>query len=479
MDHSWFWIETFGNRLVDDEITRITGITFDVTKAADDRQLEILIASGSLPDVVYTDKQRLWPKLANSKVSYDWGGLSKKYNIKLPATEVEISNAMQPDGKFYTIYNAYSPPEIWKSEPRMLVSNGSATLHIRTDIMEAIGNPKLESLDDFKSILDTVKKQYPKMDGLLLGNQLYGIPYFRYCYGGQTADTRLWYDEATKTVKYRLEDPNEKKMLAYINSLYRTGHIKPEGLIYEYEEFRQKTFSGDVFAICRSTSESNGANKAFEDAGFTGYKFAPVEQLLKTDQKAIRINDGIGWSGTYITKKCKNPEKVFAAIAFLRSPEGQLLTQFGIEGETWEYDKQGYPTLTQEVKDVKATGHTAMVDKYGLACWSFGISAQMEAVFNWNPQDAGMMNVMKNQTAVLEFRPWYQFILPAPGTELRDTYAKIGTLLDQGMYQIITAESAKDFEAEYNKQLKILYDNGLRKGLDHCTKQYPIIIKKY
>ena len=476
VDHSWFWIDSFGGRLVDDEITRMFGINFDVTKAADDKQLQVLIASGSYTDLIYTGTTSIWPKLSNPNICYDWNSLIEQYAPDFPATAIEISNATQGDGKFYTIYNAYSPPDIWRSEPRMLPSNGSTTLHVRKDIMESIGSPKLETLDDLMNILGTVNEQYPDMDGMLLGESLYGLPYFRYCFGGQTGGTRLWYDDAASEVKYRLEDPREKEAVAYVNALFREGYIKPEALIYEVEQYRQKVYAGEAFSFVRSVTESDGANTAYLSAGMTA-EAMPVERLLSANP--IMVNDGIGWSGTFITKNCDYPDRVIQFLSYMKSDEGQLLAEFGIEGVTYTYDEEGYPVLTDDVLDLRSQSYTQMVDTYGIACWNFGVSAATEAIFNWNPKAEPILNVLKNLGGVIEFRPWFQFMLPDSGTELRDTYSKIGSFVDQEIYKVIAAESEAAFEESYNAMLETCFTMGLNDVKAYVNAKYPEIIANY
>lgn len=476
VDHTWFWIDSFGGRIVDDEITRRTGVTLDVIRAADASQLSILIASGSYPDIIYTGTTSMWPKLANPNVSYDWNTLIEKYAPDFPVKDIEIANATQPDGKFYTIYNAYSTPDEWKNEPRMLPSNGTSTLHVRKDIMESLGNPKLETLEDLENVLGMVHEKYPDMDGLLLGENLYGLPYFRYCFGVPTGNTRLWYDEAAGEVKYIVEAPEYKETLAYLNRLYRKGYIKPEALIYQVEQYRQKVNSGEAFAFVRSVTESDGANKAFKDAGMP-YTAAPVERLLS--EKPLYVNDSIGWSGVYITKNCKDPEAAIKMLSYLKSPEGQMLCEFGVEGKTYTIGEDGYPALTDEVLAVKAEGYTKMVEKYGLACWNFGVSAVTEALFNYTPKEQAILNTLLNVRSVIDFRPWFQFVLPAVGTDERDNYTKIGSYIDGEAFKLIASETEEEFNAAYAVMLDTCNSMGLPAFKAYVNAAYPAVIEKY
>jgi len=476
IDHTWFWIDSFGGRIVDDEITRRTGVTLDVTRAADGTQLSVLIASGSYPDIIYTGNASLWPKLANPNVSYDWNDLIAKYAPDFPVSDIEIANATQPDGKFYTIYNAYSTPEEWKAEPRMLPSNGTATLNIRTDIMEALGNPPLETLDDLENVLGMVKEKYPEMDGLLLGENLYGLPYFRYCFGVPTGGTRLWYDDADKEVKYLVEAPQYKETMAFLNRLFRKGYIKPEALIYQVEQYRQKVYSGEAFAFVRSVTESVGANSAFRDAGMP-YTSAPVEKLLSANP--LFVNDSIGWSGTFITKNCSDPETAIKMLSYMKSKEGQMLAEFGVEGVTYNIGEDGYPALADDVMDVKAEGYTKMVDKYGLACWNFGVSAVTEALFNYTPREPAIINTLLNVRSAIDFRPWFQFVLPAVGSDERDIYAKIGEFVDGEGYKLISAATEEEFNTLFDNMLKTCESMGLGTFKAYVNTTYPEVIKKY
>ena len=57
-----------------------------------------------------------------------------------------------------------------------------------------------------------------------------------------------------------------------------------------------------------------------------------------------------GWTVTFISKKCKNAEKAIKLISYLISDEGQLMTWYGVEGITWEYDENGKPKMYPEIE---------------------------------------------------------------------------------------------------------------------------------
>lgn len=472
IDHTWFWVDSFGGRPVDDEITKRTGVKLNVTKASDNNQLPVMIASGDYTDLIYT--QRLWDQVANQTVSYDWNTLIQKYAPNMRVSKTEIGNATQSDGKFYTIYNAYSPPEDWKAEPRMIPSPGTATLHVRADIMEKLGNPKLENLDDFAKILQMVKDKFPKMDPLVLGPEGYGQGYFNIMFGIPAGSTRV-YEDGDK-IKYIVNASQYKESLKYLNSLYRKGFIKPETLIYKIEQYNQKIGSGDAFAFARSVSESSVANTSFAKAGINA-KATVVTNVLS--DKAVMVNDSIGWSGTFITKKCKTPDRAIQFIQFMRSEEGEKLAVFGIEGVHYKMGADGYPQFLPALSDIKKQNYGDMVRKIGNMAWGFGFSAKTEAIFNYDPSTPEITNSLSNIGKKIVFKPWLQFVVPPAGTEERDIYNKMGIFITQEATKLIAENSESSFENRYNAMIKALNDMGMAKVEDYMTKKYPSVMTNY
>ena len=114
-------------------MTAQTGITFDVSVAADTTELDLMVASGTLPDVVVSSDFNL---LSNADVCYDWGSLIDEYDI-----DAQVHPAYQfvneaPDGKFYTVMVGWSADYEYKQYPDVNPEGVCATA--RTDILEAV-----------------------------------------------------------------------------------------------------------------------------------------------------------------------------------------------------------------------------------------------------------------------------------------------------------------------------------------------------
>ena len=57
---------------------------------------------------------------------------------------------------------------------------------------------------------------------------------------------------------------------------------------------------------------------------------------------------------TYVSKTCKDPAKAIQLYTYLLSDEGQILTNYGVEGETYTINADGKYELTDAAKELQA-----------------------------------------------------------------------------------------------------------------------------
>lgn len=60
-----------------------------------------------------------------------------------------------------------------------------------------------------------------------------------------------------------------------------------------------------------------------------------------------------GWMVNYISKSCKDPAKAMQFFTYLQSEYGGILTNYGIEGKTFEYNADHKIKLLPEVEEIK------------------------------------------------------------------------------------------------------------------------------
>ena len=69
LDFTWYPVDSWTG-IIPETLTENGGVYFDVTRSADDSQLGLMIASGELPDVIYTDKEI--DRLCDSNLCYSY-----------------------------------------------------------------------------------------------------------------------------------------------------------------------------------------------------------------------------------------------------------------------------------------------------------------------------------------------------------------------------------------------------------------------
>lgn len=112
IDAPWYPVTEWKGPVAD-KITEKTGVKLKVTVATDDKQLPLMIASGDLPDLVFTYSNI--DRLSDSKLSYSWNELIEKYAPDFKIDKTRIAIHTMDDGKFYTVRNSFATEEEMKN----------------------------------------------------------------------------------------------------------------------------------------------------------------------------------------------------------------------------------------------------------------------------------------------------------------------------------------------------------------------------
>lgn len=62
-----------------------------------------------------------------------------------------------------------------------------------------------------------------------------------------------------------------------------------------------------------------------------------------------------GWMVTFISKTCQDPAEAIQTFTYLISDYGQILTTYGIEGETYTIDADGKYVLNDDIKELQSS----------------------------------------------------------------------------------------------------------------------------
>ncbi|ASA25781.1 extracellular solute-binding protein [Paenibacillus donghaensis] len=458
---AWWPLKNWSGK-VTEEITKKTGVKLNVQVAADDKQLPLLIASGDLPDLVYTATDLT--RMADSGVSYPFGELIGKYAPDFEISQERIGVNTMADGNFYTVRNAFSTEQEWKDNPKAIP--GANGLTLRQDIMEELGNPELNNLEDLISVLGTVKEKYTDMVPLVWDKDQIG-QHLRINFGLKKSKGFVDIDGSAR---YYLKDENYLDYYLYMNRLYREGYMIGENFTFkDAQQDDQYVLNGQAFAHGGGAADTT--NPQLEELG-KPFKMKQVTKLL-SDKAGIPMG-GSGWAGMYITKNNKNPEASIKFLQYMYSEEGQKLGLYGIEGEDWEWNEaEKYPVMKYDFNN------TELQTQMGSVWWGLiGSSGVNEALQRYSP-DSEMTQWGLAAREALEFNPALGLVTTEPDTEEQTIEAQIENMVTTEELKIYMAASEEEAKAQYDALLQKAESLGLAKLEAWATAKYKEYQKNF
>lgn len=263
IDAPWYPVKEWKGPITE-KITEKTGIKLKVTVATDDKQLPLMIASGDLPDLVFTYGNV--SRLSDSKLSYPWNELIEKYAPDFKIDKTRIAIHTMDDGNFYTIRNAFATQEEWAANKYALGNNGNPGIAVREDILKQLGNPPIKTLDDFVNVLGMVKDKYPDMVPLIMDKE-WIEQYFLMQFGVDATFGSPWFEQGGK-VDFFIRHQKMKDYFKFMNKLYRSGYIMAENFAHANDKIDdQYATSGRAFAHMYTVSVADSDNAVVKREG--------------------------------------------------------------------------------------------------------------------------------------------------------------------------------------------------------------------
>lgn len=326
------------------EYSKNTGIEVEYMHPAqgqDTEALNLIIASGELPDIVETDWLSRDPETSikngtiirlNEYID-KWAPNLKKFLAENP----DIDRAIKTDDGSY-----YCFPFVRNGE-KLLSTNGFI---MRADWLKELGLEAPETMDEWENVLTAFKEKKgassPFVGGInLLQNFAggFGVAYDFYVDNGE--------------VKYGCIEDGFGDFLETMNRWYKKGLIDKNFALTDSKGVSQGMLTGSAGASYGAGGSSMGSwlNNAKKngnaDYDLTAVKF-PALSKGETPEYSKKNLPYSSMNGAAITGKCKNIELAVKFLDYSYSEEGMMLNNFGIEGESYEM-VDGNPVYTELV----------------------------------------------------------------------------------------------------------------------------------
>jgi len=312
-----------------------------------EQKLSTMIASSSLPDVIWTDRGKNVDKLREAGMLVPFDDYLEKYpNLKKWAGESTLNLLRSPDGKIYQFPNWYT------TRP-----NGNTGYVVNMRIYNELGKPKLETFDDLYNYLKMVKSKYPEVIPYDPGIEGQGIDLLISGFANDYPTAFISNRAVPKGDHFVsiFTDPVYRESLIFANKLYQEKLMTQDALTQTQDQMKEK-MNTDRVAVHASSSPTEPASLADAivkglNPNHPGYNmFWP---LHKEDVDKNKVWPGdwnqLGWNVSVITKSAKDPEAIFAFLDWYTGEDGMRTIFWGPDGLYWNgVDSDGGPQFNDK-----------------------------------------------------------------------------------------------------------------------------------
>ena len=452
------------------KISQKTGIQLDTVVPAQDAdlRLKILMANDELPDLISVTDSTVISQLATSDKVWKLDEFLEKYkpdsHLLNDFPEDLKEEMIQRDGAWYALpshinseeardywkldefwenYQEYSDNNaiIWNKE--LLQEFGLCTEQLQTEeqVLAAFEKVKGKETEEGKTVIP-----------LLVDGKNYRDPTLKYLEGTFGAE---WIDD-NGNYKDIILQPQTKKALEFLNTAVREKYMDAGQLTLDNIQIQKLMESKRVLCFIGNVANTGIDNGAWTSTGV----------ILSSDGSTPVMGKGKranGWMSTFISKSCKNPEKVANFIDYMTSEEGMMAWYYGTEGEDYTVGEDGKYYRTQQGKNLLENMQLG-------SWWMFENMAWERSVQGMSKQEEQDMYQVMGQYGSNEHTVIYDSSLLSMPADLfgeddagKEQQGDIELWKADSITKVILAESQDIFEEEYAKMIQGLYERGIEK----------------
>ncbi|WP_309121226.1 sugar ABC transporter substrate-binding protein [Paenibacillus sp.] len=332
-----------------------SNVTFDLSITARteyENQKSLLVNSGDAPYIIpKTYDESAFVASGQIVPVSDWVQYMPNYMkaVKAWGMEEDLKAKLKEDGKYYVL------PGMWEA------NGGGYSYIIRKDVFEAAGiDVEAEQANwTYESFAEAMKKvkeftgapyvfsdQFKGESTLNIAAVQYGVT------GGWGLSNGLTFDHEKQQFIFADASEDFKAYLTYFNRLLADGVMDPESFTQEDEVANAKFFKGDTFVMNGNYQLLSNYKSKMQAPEAELYMITPPGGPKgKLQVETSRLENGI-----MISRNALDDLGEEGFIQMLRfvdwlwySNEGQTLSLWGVEGETYTVDAEGNIVLNQDI----------------------------------------------------------------------------------------------------------------------------------
>lgn len=243
---------------------------------------------------------------------------------------------------------------------------------IRMDLLEKYDIQTPTSWEELYDAMLVLKEKDPEhyifstRNGIkyLIGNLAYSMGAGGY--GATQSEYPVYYEPAEDRYIYGPGKAEFKNVITYLANAYRDGLLHPDYNIMDRTMMTSYLTSGTLSLVIDNTTFSNSYNEALRELEPDAY-FDMLDPLSYGGKEARQVTFSKDWDQfSAISAKAKRGEDIVKFFNWLYTQEGELLSNYGVEGETYEW-VEGEPQLLDAVCEIG--NYSALRASYGLGTW--------------------------------------------------------------------------------------------------------------
>lgn len=364
------------------EIFKKTNIKLDyqiVPASSYEDKKSVSLATNNFPDIVYVTQ--------NDLTTYGTTGIFEP--LMQYVNEEDMPNFYKfwkqyPEmEKFCVDGELYAFPVIQRDE----TANGVGPV-IRMDLLEKHNIKTPETFDELLDALEKLKEIYPDSipwTGRKGTNQLLKTASYMLGsgYSGSSNGSGLYYDYDVNGGSYVFGPATQefKAVLSYFNEAYERGLLDPDFATTTAEQFESKLSSGKSFFYIDNSGFAMNYTKSLRDSGVEDAKMMvlPIPENSFGQRRAISYAKVFPGRNYAINAGSKNIKEIIKLIDWMYSKEGSDISNYGVEGYSFEYNAQGEPEFKPEFleqfRDATPSSYYAVYSELGITKLNFSLWA--------------------------------------------------------------------------------------------------------
>ena len=450
------------------EMERRTGVhlEFEMVSSADyQTNFNLMIASGNLADMIYVGAS-YYAEGVDAAIDdgyfLDLTDLVDEYmpnyeRIRTSDVQYELLSTTD-SGRLGAVY-----------ELRQSKQGPWLGLWIRQDWLDDLNLDTPVTFDDYHEVLTAFKNEKGATAPLIL-NFSGSDGEFGTMSGGLNV-LNSWQLDETGKVNFGPYMDAWKEYVTIMHQWYTEGLIDPDFMATDErtaDMAKVVTGASGLFAALYTMPSVYEA--ASEDPNMN---LAPVNPpvMNEGDEGHIRLRDSYTSGNTAISADSENWEVALRWLDYLYTDEGALLANYGVEGDTFEFDENGKPVFTDKILN-NENGWTMTQTVASYLCPSAGIA-------NWSDWTRELAGVPEKDQACYDV--WSEFSddwrLPSSVTLTQDEsteraalYADISTIVKEQTAQFISG--ALDIEENWDAYISALEASGMERAIEITQAAY-------